>query len=230
MNEEGQSRSACPTPLRMFNTEGNVIAVACDRWGCDVCRQVLAYRWGTRVRYGMALHGGAAYHWTLTLPGKIKTGAFAFMVLANLWDNLRKAMQRENGVWDYAAFVEIHPHRVGVAHFHIVSLKASGTRLKDRAAHAGFGYMATEDLIEGWRAAYYVSKYTSKQGREMPKGFRRVRLSQHWPKLPSALYEIPLLPMRNREGLGAYIERIANETHLAECDLFARWEHRELDL
>ena len=90
--------------------------------------------------------------------------------------------------------------------------------------------MATEDLIEGWRAAYYVSKYTSKQGREMPKGFRRVRLSQHWPKLPSALYEIPLLPMRNREGLGAYIERIANETHLAECDLFARWEHRELDL
>src|SRR6266576_3707725 len=195
MEDTTYERSNCPTPLRMFNAEGNVVAVACDRWGCDACRQVLSYRWAIRVRYGMALHGGAAYHWTLTLPGRIKTGSFAFMVLKGGWDNLRKAMQRERGTWDYAAFVEIHPKRIGIAHFHVVSFEASSERIKDRAVRAGFGYMATEQLIEGWEAAQYVSKYTSKQGKEMPKNFHRVRLSQHWPKLPSALYEIPLLPM-----------------------------------
>jgi len=214
----------------MFNMEGNVVAVACDRWRCDVCRQVLAYRWGTRVRYGMALHGGAAYHWTLTLPGKIKTNTFAFMVLPNVWDNLRKTMQRENGKWDYAAFVEIHPHRVGIAHFHIITFQALGVRLKDRAAHAGFGYMATEDLIEGWKAAYYVSKYTSKQGKEMPKGFRRVRLSQHWPKLPDAYYEVPLCPLLRGESLQSYLLRMELKTGVDEPSLRARWEHKELDL
>lgn len=214
----------------MFNTEGNVVSVACDRWKCDVCRQVLSYRWAARVRYGMALYGGPAYHWTLTLPGKIKTSTFAFMVLPHLWDNLRKTMQRENGTWDYAAFVEIHPHRVGIAHFHIITFQRSWTRIKDRAAHAGFGYMATEQFVEGWEAARYVSKYTSKQGAQMPKGFRRVRLSQHWPKLPDALYEIPLLPMRNRESLGAYLERVSVKTAIPQIDLFARWEHKELDL
>lgn len=230
MNETPERRSACPAPLRMFNAEGNVVAVACDRWGCDACRQVLSYRWATRVRYGMALHGGASYHWTLTLPGKIKTSAFAFMALPSMWDNLRKTMQREHKKWDYAAFVEIHPHRTGIAHFHIITFEASSTRIKDRAAHAGFGYMATEQLIEGWEAAFYVTKYTSKQGKQMPKGFRRVRLSQAWPKLPTAVYEIPLLPLRTKETLGNYLERISMVTTVSQIDLLARWEHKELDL
>jgi len=230
VEEETTRKSACPTPHRMFNGEGNVVAVACDRWKCDVCRQVLAYRWGTRVRYGMALHGGPSYHWTLTLPGKIKTSRFAFLVLPHLWDNLRKGLQRDVGKWDYAAFVEIHPQRTGIAHFHIVTFTKSPDRLKDRAHHAGFGYMATEDLIEGWRAAYYVSKYTSKQGTEMPKGFRRVRLSQCWPKLPEPLYEIALLPMRAKETFGNYLVRVNLATGIETIDLLARWEHKELDL
>jgi len=178
----------------------------------------------------MALHGGPSYHWTLTLPGKIKTSSFAFLVLPHLWDNLRKGLQRDIGTWDYAAFVEIHPHRVGIAHFHIVTFTKSPNRLKDRAHHAGFGYMATEQLIEGWRAAYYVSKYTSKQGAEMPKGFRRVRLSQKWPDLPGALYDVPLFPLHKGEALSAYLHRMATTTGLEEIDLFARWEHHELDL
>lgn len=229
-HETGTGRSKCPTPLRMFNANGDVVSVACDRWGCDVCRQVLSYRWATRVRYGMALHGGPAYHWTLTLPGKIKSSTFAFVVLPGMWDNLRKTMQRERKRWDYAAFVEIHPHRTGIAHFHVVTFEASTSRIKDRAVHAGFGYMATEQLIEGWEAARYVSKYTSKQGKEMPKGFRRVRLSQHWPALPHPLYEVPLLPMSGKETLSAYVTRIHLATAVDELSLLARWQHKELDL
>lgn len=228
--EEIVARSACPTPMRMFNAEGNVVAVACDRWKCEHCRQVLAYRWGTRVRYGLALHGGPAYHWTLTLPGKVKTSRFAFLVLPHLWDNLRKGLQRDVGRWDYAAFVEIHPRRVGIAHFHVVTFTKSPNRLKDRAHHAGFGYMATEQLIEGWEAAYYVSKYTSKQGSDMPKGFRRVRLSQKWPNLPDAFYDVPLYPIRHGESLSGYLHRISGLSGQAEIDLLARWEHHELDL
>lgn len=230
MNETAEPRATCPTPLRMFNAEGNVVAVACDRWGCDACRQVLSYRWAIRVRYGMALHGGTCYHWTLTLPGKIKTGTFAFMVLPGMWDNLRKNMQRERKKWDYAAFVEIHPHRVGIAHFHVITFEASTERIKDRAVHAGFGYMATEQLIEGWEAARYVSKYTSKQGSQMPKGFRRVRLSQKWPKLPEAAYDIPLLPMRAKESLGDYLVRVSKVSEQPIIDLLARWQHKGLDL
>lgn len=227
---EPTRKSACPTPHRMFNANGDVVAVACNRWKCDVCRQALAYRWGTRVRYGIALHGGPSYHWTLTLPGKIKTSSFAFLVLPGLWDNLRKGLQRSVGTWDYAAFVEIHPHRVGIAHFHIVTFTKSPQRIKDLAHHAGFGYMATEQLIEGYKAAYYVSKYTSKQGHEMPKGFRRVRLSRHWPDLPDPLYEVPVYPMRTGESFGSYLERMSLKTSQATIDLLARWEHKELDL
>jgi len=139
-------------------------------------------------------------------------------------------MQRERGTWDYASFVEIHPHRLGIAHFHIISFAPSETRIKDRAAHAGFGYMATEQLIEGWEAARYVSKYTSKQGKEMPRGFRRVRLSQRWPKLPDAIYEIPLLPMRRLEGLADYLGRVSHMSEVDELSLLARWQHKELDL
>jgi len=230
VEEESTRKSACPTPHRMFNANGDVVAVACDRWKCDVCRQTLAYRWGTRVRYGIALHGGPSYHWTLTLPGKIKTSSFAFLVLPGLWDNLRKGLQRSVGTWDYAAFVEIHPHRVGIAHFHIVTFTKSPQRIKDLAHHAGFGYMATEDLIEGWKAAYYVSKYTSKQGTEMPKGFRRVRLSQGWPCLPDALYDVPLYPIAKRETLSEYLHRVSVLVSTPEIDLLARWEHKELDL
>lgn len=216
--------------MRMFNLEGNVVAVACDRWKCDVCRSVLSRRWGTRVRYGLALWGSPAYHWTLTLPGKVKSARYAFILLPSIWDNFRKSLQRELGQWDYAAFVELHPKRHGIAHFHIISLAKSPGRLKDRATHAGFGYMATEDLVEGWRAAYYVSKYTSKQGAQMPKGFRRVRLSHRWPDLPDAAYEIPLYPLQKRETLSVYLHRMSLVSGLPEIDLQARWEHKELDL
>lgn len=227
---ESEPASACPTPMRMFNANGDVVAVSCDRWKCEICRKVLAHRWGTRVRYGISLHGGPCYHWTLTLPGKVQTPKFAYIVLPLCWDSLRKGLQRECGLWDYAAFVELHPKRRGIAHFHVISFLKSPDRLKDRAHRAGFGYMATEDEVVSHEAAFYVSKYTSKQGAEMPKGFRRVRLSQKWPSLPTPLYDVRLFPLRAKETLGAYLDRIRAATGLDLPSLLARWEHKELDL
>lgn len=225
-----QRISACPTGMRSFNANGDVVRLACDQWKCDHCRKVLSYRWGQRVRYGLALWPDTARLWTLTLPGTIKSASFAFRILPGCWDNLRKHMQRSVGKWQYAAFVELHPKRAGIAHFHIVSLAGCPERLNDFAHHAGFGYKATDTEIEGVKASYYVSKYTSKQGAEMPKGFRRVRLSAQWPKLPLPTYDVEILPIRKSESLPGYFARIAATAGITTMDAMARWEHKELDL
>jgi len=182
------------------------------------------------VRYGIALWPNEAYHWTLTLPPQVTTPEFAFQILPKLWDNLRKECQRKLPDFHYAAFVELHPHRAGIAHFHIVSLHKSPYRLKDLVHHQGFGYMATESLIEGKKAAYYVSKYTSKQGEEMPKGFRRVRLDRAWPRLPDPIPEFPVLPMRKEEPLGEYLLRISRISHITTEEALRRWGDRDSDI
>jgi len=223
-------RTKCPSGIRAFNGEGNVVALACDQWKCDSCRRSLAHRWAQRVRYGMALWPGSAYHLTLTLPGRVRTPAFGFLVLKSAWKNYRQNMLRSLGEFDYAAFVELHPQRLGIAHFHIIALQKCPERVKDFAHHAGFGYEATEDGVAGWKAAYYVSKYTSKQGADMPKGFRRVRTCRRWPKLPDALYEIAVYPPAKGEEIDRYISRIHRITGAEIPDLLARWSAPDYDL
>jgi len=223
-------RSKCPAGIRAFNGEGNVVLLACDQWKCESCRIALSYRWGLRVRYGMALWPGESFHVTLTLPGQVKTPAFGFFVLKRAWDNYRKAMQRTVRKFDYAAFVELHPKRLGIAHFHIIAFQECPERINDFAHHAGFGFKAQESIVEGRQAARYVSKYTSKQGAAMPKGFRRVRVSRRWPKLPEEVYEIPIYPPGRKEEFAHYIQRIATITGEHIPDLMARWEYPQFDL
>lgn len=214
----------CPNATRAFNQQGQVIAMACDKWACPVCGPLQAWRWARRIRFGIALSDEReAYFWTLTLPAWVDTAEKGYEILPARWDNLRKHIQRAMGRWDYAAFVEEHPQRDFIPHMHIISLKASPERLKDLACHAGFGYMATEDKISGSHAAFYVSKYCSKQGRAMPKGFRRVRTSQGWPRLPEPEYDIPVLPLRKREALPDYFNRVSLTSGVAPSVLATRW-------
>jgi hypothetical protein len=105
--------------------------------------------------------------------------------------------------------VEEHPHRAFIPHLHLISLQKSPSRLKDLANHAGFGFMAHEVLINGPKAAWYVSKYTTKQGYQMPRNFRRVRVCQAWPTLPTPLYETQIYPMRQNETIGIYCARVS---------------------
>lgn len=223
-------RTACPRGFRAFNANSEVVHLACDQWKCDSCRAVLSWRCAQDVWYGINLWDGNSYHWTLTLPGEIKTPAQAFNVLRGAWDNLRKSMQRKCDSFYYAAFVELHPKRAGIAHFHVVSCQKAPERLKDLAHHSGFGYMATESLIEGKEAAFYVSKYTSKQGAVMPKGFRRVRFSQVWPRLPDPLYEVQVYPMLQGEGVGEYLRRMANILETDPRILLERWLDKTHDI
>lgn len=231
-NDREQSENlptACPTQMRAFTASGNIVYLACDQWKCDYCRQVLSYRWGQRVRYGLALWGNPARLFTLTMPSRVKSPAFAFALLPKIFDNFRKYMQRHVETWDYIAFVELHPQRKGIAHLHIVSCQRCPTRLKDAAHKAGFGYIADDQEIVGKEASYYVAKYTSKQGKEMPKNFRRVRHSGGWPDLPEPAYEERILPRHKAERVPAYLVRVAWETNIPFTTIRATWELTEPD-
>lgn len=84
--------------------------------------------------------------------------------------------------------------------------------------------------MEGRRAAYYVSKYTSKQGEMMPKGFRRVRVCRRWPRLPKPIYDLAVYPPAKAEELDRYIHRIHRVTGVELPDLLARWAYPQYDL
>lgn len=214
----------CPNAQRAFNEDGELVTLACDRWGCPYCQKVVAWRWSERVRFGIELwKPRTAYFWTLTLPAWVHYPKTGFRILPGLWANLRQSIRRDLGEWPYVAFVECHPHRALIPHFHIVSLRWEPRRLKDLAVHSGFGYEAKSFQITSKGAAIYVSKYCSKQGYAMPKNFRRVRASYDWPKLPDPGYGKRVLYRKPRESVKAYVRRVAIETGEDYNSLMSTW-------
>lgn len=214
----------CPSCQRVFNTDAELITLACDRWNCPYCSKVLAWRWAERIRYGLELaQPRSAYFWTLTLPAWVHYPKTGFRILPGLWDRLRKSVSRGAGSWSYAAFVECHPHRSLIPHYHIISLTWPHRRLKDLAVHCGFGYEAKIKQITSKGAAAYVSKYCSKQGYAMPKNFRRVRVSRDWPKLPDPGYDKEVIYPLARESTQAYVRRVALLTGEDYNDLMSSW-------
>jgi len=147
------------------------------------------------------------------MGGSYKVTRDAFDKLPLLWDRLRKSVQRETGKWTYCAFVEGQAGRGGMPHFHIVGHTKSPIRLKDLAAHHGFGYQAKEVLIGSKQAGQYVAKYASKGDKSIPRGFRRVRASRDWEKLPYRPKESYIVQGKD-ETLTDYLIRVSYETGL----------------
>lgn len=198
----------CPNAKRAFNAEGEIVRLACDLWSCDYCRKILAWRWAQTVRYGIALWPSrAAFFWTLTLPAWVPTAEAGYKILPERWDNFRRNVQRAQSEFHYCAFVEAHPHRSFIPHFHIITLHEAPQRLKDLAVRSGFGYQAKEVKIDGKAAVSYVSKYASKGSASIPRNFRRVRLSRRWPRLPLPEYSVEVYPPGRGEALAEYLRR-----------------------
>lgn len=87
---------------------------------------------------------------------------------------------------------------------------------------AGFGYQATETRVNSHKAAGYCAKYASKVSPKTPKGFRRVRASRDWAKLPEA--EFPLILVKSRsETVTAYLTRVSEVYLLPINDLWETW-------
>lgn len=205
-----EPKDRCPHAKRAFNAEAQIVQLACDQWACSHCGKVLAWRWADRVRYGIALRlDREPWFWTITLPAWVPDAAVGYKILPSRWAALRQTLLRADPHFLYAAFVEGHPHRSFIPHLHLITFGPGPTRLKDLAHHAGFGYQAKEQEINGTIAVSYVSKYVSKQGAGMPRNFRRVRISHGWPRLPPPLYELPVYPLKRGEALSQYLLRMS---------------------
>lgn len=216
----------CPA-FYAFNTDAHLIAVRCGSWYCPHCMKTNARHWAWRVNLHITTGKKTAYFWTFTLGRKYKTTAQGFAALPGLWDRLRKYVQRLSpGKWEYVAFVEGQPERGNMPHFHVISLKKSPKRIKDLAVWSGFGYQAYEKKVTSGKAAAYVAKYASKQAAETPRGFRRVRASQGWTKLPQK--DGPgIIVQAAKETLQAYLERVASETNIPLDDVVQTWLAKE---
>jgi hypothetical protein len=189
--------------------------------------KINARQWSWRVSLHVSGTGKPAFFWTLTLGRKYKTAAEGFAALPRLWDRFRKYIKRlQPGVWQYVAFVEGQPKRGHMPHFHIISLTKCPKRLKDVAVWSGFGYEAKETRVTSGKAAAYVAKYASKQSPVTPKGFRRVRSSQGWTKLPKHGDDI-LIVQATKESLQDYLTRVASETGIPMDAIVEAWLSKE---
>lgn len=179
--------------------------------------------WAWRAFIGVEQADHVAWMWTLTMSGKIRSRKYAYEILPKLWKNLQQTMKRAfGGKWTYIAFVEGQPHRYGMPHFHVISLRKAPKRLKDMAVKAGFGYQAKERAIDGKGAAFYVAKYSSKGDNLMPVKFRRCRTSQDWPKLPDYDGTAYMVPQKTESTLD-FLLRVHNVTGVDMALLGDRW-------
>lgn len=214
--------TTCPV-TRGFDKRGMLLPVYCGSWQCPHCARVLARQWAWRCRLQMDDDPRVYYFWTCTLRGKYHTALSGFQALPRLWDNLRKAVSRSVGTWSYCAFVEGQPKRDFMPHFHIISSVKAPYRIKDFAWDRGFGYQATETRVDGPKAASYCAKYASKVSPHTPKGFRRVRASRDWAKMPDQEF-FPLIVKSRRETVTEFILRAHELTGVPMDDLYERWD------
>lgn len=238
-------RTQCPI-FFAFTTKGACVPVYCGKWTCERCAKHNARLWAWRAKLEIESAEGIDYYFiTLTLPARFRTAEEGYRELPRIWDRIRKWVTRAIGGpdWAYLAFVEGQPKRVGMPHFHIISNwsiaylatkkaahgrrrrygKRYKVRIKDWSVSRGMGFQAVESRITGPMAASYVAKYATKQDQRMPKGFRRVRASKMWHKLPEWQGD-SLLVKSKTETLAQYLDRVSEITDLSIDELYERWE------
>lgn len=220
----------CPMDVA-FSPKGSARILYCGKWSCDICAKVNAKEWADRAYYGIThplYVGHKPRFWTFTLPPSCTTPKQGYQMLPRLWDTLRKEIQRSQKKFVYLAFVEGQPKRSNMPHFHVLVYakvppqynlrKNPDENIKDFAAHCGFGWSAKDIPVNGYSAAWYVSHYASKGCPDIPKGFRRVRCCQAWPKVPKKKSD-PFFVRAKNEKIDAYLLRVADGTGVAIDDL-----------
>lgn len=161
----------------------------CGLWTCKSCGDHNKRKWVAKIGHGLTEYQseGLDFHFvTLTSHRKLKTAEATIAVFKHAWDVLGKRARREAPGMKYVLIPE--RHKTQKLHCHLLTSAHMPTRwYKDNSASCGLGYIADEErLLSVARGCYYISKYTAKQVGEdiWPKGYRRVRTSHKWPKLP----------------------------------------------
>ncbi len=221
----------CPAGQRLFTTDGWIMRTYCNSWHCPVCRRRLAHYWAEQVYYGWCLWRPRPFYFlTFTLPGWLKVPASGYDCLPGCWDTLRKEIQRTYGWFIYAAFVEEQTLNRNMPHLHVLTLTNLPSRLNEIALHAGFGYQSQNLLVTGRAAVYYVAKYASKELAHAPKNFRRVRISQTWPRLPSPDLPQDYIPQPRTLSTSEYIWMCSAQLGIEHQVLVERYDNHALDL
>jgi hypothetical protein len=213
-----------------FDGIGNLKAVPCKRWSCQICQKLNAQLWAWRAELQIENDPLQWYLLTFTMGSDYKDVTKAYADLKKLWDKCRTYFKRDYikrygysaFSWTYMAFVEGQPRRNYMPHFHVLSPLPAPYRIKDFAVQVGFGYMADEREINGKGASQYVAKYASKGAGGIPKNFRRVRASQDWAKLPD--YNGGILFVKGAtEHVTDYIIRVHEYTGVPLDSLYDKW-------
>lgn len=188
-------QTKCTTPLRpwLVGTHEALHQVVffqpnCKLWSCPHCAEINRRKWTYRAAHGVQVlidQGQSVVHITLTSHEKLDAEQ-TVRVLPFAWKKLRMRMSRASDVYDYYLVPERHED--SRLHVHMLTSAPLPERWwKDNARQSGMGYQAKErEVVDPVKAGYYVSKYLSKSIAETrwKSGFRRVRTSRSWPKLP----------------------------------------------
>lgn len=180
--------AARPTLLTYSKSEGLAVIWRpdCNMWNCPYC--------GEKKRKRLVALGylGAASFLTagkrigfVTLTSHEKLGAHqSVKVWPMAWKTLHMRLRRAAPGTEYLFVPELH--RTGKMHAHGLVIDAPAKRWwKDNARACGFGYQDDMQEAESLRVVGYLAKYTAKtlEHDKFPRGTRRYRASQGWPKL-----------------------------------------------
>ncbi len=221
----------CVGGERLFTIDGFVMRAYCNQWACPVCRKRLAHHWALNILYGsLLMRPNPLYFITLTMPGWMSDPAIGYKELPKCWDNFRKTMQRSAYCYSYAAFAEEQHENRDMVHLHIITRANLPSRLNDLAVRCGFGPQARNLIVSGHGASYYVSKYATKNLPHAPHGFRRVRISQDWPRLPEPDLPQDYIPREPKESTKTYIARCAATLGYQVAELSDRWQNEAIDI
>lgn len=186
----------CSSPQKIIalasdydNEITRVFALPCNMWDCPECGERKRQRWLIDVMHGVSCYmqgnGLDFYCLTLTLGGRNRKRDTSISVWRSVWPRLNSRHYRAFGWCPYVLVPE--PHKNGVVHLHAILSSPSDERWwKDNCHKSGGGYIASfEPCRDAAHAGGYFTKYIHKQVAitKWPKGFNRVRTSQHWPKL-----------------------------------------------
>lgn len=195
----------------------------CKSWGCPVCAKINRDLWAVR-----AFHGAEVLNATLskpifflTLTSHEKLGAAASLkAWPSAWKTLRERARYATGGFQYLLVPE--QHKDGRFHVHAIETAGLSERWwKDNARECGLGYMAEEDIARTPQGcSYYMVKYVTKsiEYPDWPRGFRRVRTSQGWPKLDK-LPEVPgwqFTPLTEGRYMSAMVEELRDDGYSVE--------------
>lgn len=228
----------CKAPNRPFLkgvNESEMKAVIfqprCKQWSCPACADINKKLWAIKAFFAAEViegtHGKPDFL-TLTSHEKLQAKASLF-VWPKAWSKLSQRARRKAKDFQYLLIPE--QHKNGRLHVHAIETGGLGERWwKDNARACGLGYMAEEEEVRSpGGAAYYVVKYLTKslQTDVWPKGFRRVRTSQRWPKLPHAPLPEGWLfaPLEHDEPLNRTVTILEHKGYdVLVLDHFEAWE------